>query len=189
MESGETQRRWWDRLWPFAAGGAATRRTAQDRPAELLYAQAVALARKPELFRNHGVADTVDGRFDALVLVVSVMMCRLGGHGKGGRALGQQLVDVMFADMDLSLREMGAGDMGVPKRVKIMARAFAGRSRAYSQALLNGDRDQLAAALERNLLRGETRAGKGLVDFVLRLDTRIDATDPNAFLLGRLDVG
>ena len=94
------------------------RRQAGD--AETLYAEAVRLARNPVPFSiTYGVSDDVDGRFDALSLVVILVMRRLKSLDDEGKALSQQLFDSMFADMDLSLREMGAGDIGVSKRVRV----------------------------------------------------------------------
>ena len=153
---------------------------------EILYGNAVALAREPAFFRDHSVADNVDGRFDALALVVALVMRRLKSCGDEGTELSQQLFDTMFADMDLSLREMGAGDIGVSKRVRVMAEAFMGRLDAYATALDDGDRDALAAAIGRNLLRGEVPASAQLVDFVLSLEARLAALNDETLLAGRL---
>ena len=153
---------------------------------EILYGNAVELARQPAFFRDHGVADSVDGRFDALALVVALVMRRLKACGEEGAALSQQLFDTMFSDMDLSLREMGAGDIGVSKRVRVMAEGFMGRLEAYATALDDGNRDALAAAIGRNLLRGEAPAGPQLVDFVLSLETRLSALDDETLLAGKL---
>ena len=71
-------------------------------------------------------------------------MRQLKNCGDAGKEISQQLFDSMFADMDLSLREMGAGDIGVSKRVRIMAEAFMGRLEAYVTALDNDDRTALA---------------------------------------------
>ena len=153
---------------------------------EILYGNAVAVAREPAFFRDHGVADNVDGRFDALALVVALVMRRLKSCGDEGAALSQQLFDAMFSDMDLSLREMGAGDIGVSKRVRVMAEAFMGRLDAYATALDDKDRDALAAAIGRNLLRGEAPADTQLVDFVLSLETRLSTLDDETLLAGGL---
>ncbi len=80
----------------------------QSETHERLYAAAIEIARRPVLFTDHGVRDDVDGRFDALSLVVALVMRRLKGLDEEGRELSQQLFDSMFADMDLSLREMRA---------------------------------------------------------------------------------
>ena len=146
----------------------------QMQKCEVLYASAVEMARDPVFFADHGVADNVDGRFDALALVVSLVMRRLNSCGDAGAALSQELFDTMFADMDLSLREMGAGDIGVAKRVRVMAEAFMGRLDAYT------------AALERNLLRGEETASEGLIDFVFGLERSIAALEDDLLLSGRL---
>ncbi len=158
----------------------------QQEVSEVLYGNAVEMARAPSLFAEHGVADTVDGRFDALALVVALIMRRLKDCGEAGQELSQQLFDTMFADMDLSLREMGAGDIGVAKRVRVMAEAFMGRLEAYASALDSSDRAALAAALQRNLLRGDAEAGDPLIDFVLALEARIADIDADMLLEGRL---
>ena len=72
---------------------------------EILYGNAVEMARNPAFFSEYGVADTVDGRFDSLALVVALVMRRLKDCGAEGQALSQQLFDTMFSDMDLSLRK------------------------------------------------------------------------------------
>ena len=154
---------------------------------EILYGNAVEMARSPAFFSDYGVADTVDGRFDSLALVVALIMRRLKDCGAEGQALSQQLFDTMFSDMDLSLREMGAGDIGVSKRVRVMAEAFMVRLDSYASALDDGDREALGAALERNLLRGEASASAALVAFVLDLEQRIAALDEKALLAGQLD--
>jgi cytochrome b pre-mRNA-processing protein 3 len=98
----------------------------------------------------------------------------------------------MFADMDLSLREMGAGDLGVSKRVRVMAEAFMGRLDAYTTAIDNDDREALAEALERNLLRGVDKPDarqSGLVDYVLALAAALETADAEDMLNGELRLG
>ena len=119
---------------------------------DTLYAKAVAQARQPVFYDRGAVPDSVDGRFDLLVLHMFLLLHRLGAEGAEGRKLAQKLFDLMFADMDRSLREMGVSDMSVGKRVKEMARAFYGRLDAYEKGL--GDAAGLEAALARNLYRG-----------------------------------
>jgi len=162
----------------------------QATESEKLYAEAVRLARDPVYFSAFGVQDDVDGRFDMLSLVVALVMRRLKAAGDGGKARSQELFDSMFADMDLSLREMGAGDIGVSKRVRTMAEAFMGRLDAYVDAVDGADRDALSAALTRNLFRGSPQAdpiASGLVDAVFALVVKLDAVDDRALLAGRID--
>lgn len=122
------------------------------RPAEMpaaatLYTALVTQARQPVFYASYGVPDTVDGRFEMIALHMFLVLHRLKAAEQG--ELAQQLFDTMFADMDKSLREMGAGDMGVGKRVRAMAEGLYGRMAAY-EAGLDGDDVILAAALRRN---------------------------------------
>jgi cytochrome b pre-mRNA-processing protein 3 len=117
-------------------------------PARALYEAAVRQARDPAFYERLGVPDTVDGRFELVALHGFLLLRRLR-TAPAGAALGQALFDVMFADMDASLREMGAGDLGVGRRVKTMAKGFLGRMAAYDAGL--ADAAALPAALRRNL--------------------------------------
>ena len=159
----------------------------QTLRSELLYSNAVEMARNPLFYSQFNVKDDVDGRFDALALCVSIVMRRLKGLGDEGSVLSQQLFDTMFADMDLTLREMGAGDIGVAKRVRMMSEAFAGRLNAYATSLDHDDRDALAAALERNLLRGTGAADAALLTFVIDLDRNVQALADDVILAGHLE--
>ena len=163
----------------------------QSREAEKLYTAAIEVARRPVFYQQFGVRDSVDGRFDSLSLVVILIMRQLKNCGADGKEISQQLFDSMFADMDLSLREMGAGDIGVSKRVRVMAEAFLGRLDAYVTALDNNDRAALGAALRRNLFRDDIDAdplGNGAVDYVFALASETTNLDQDDLLLGNLNL-
>lgn len=121
----------------------------RDR-AHRLYQRLVEQARRPEFYSAYGVPDTLDGRFDMIVLHAHLVLRRLRREGKEGAELGQALFDVMMDDMDRSLREMGVGDLAVGRRVKAMAKAFYGRVTVYDAALAAND-GSLRDALDRNL--------------------------------------
>lgn len=121
--------------------------------ARRLYSQAVEKARQPEFYLYCGVPDTPDGRFDMVVLHVVLVMRRLKRDHAQTAETAQALFDLMFADMDQNLREMGVGDVGVGPRIKGMARGFFGRLAAYDLALGAKDDSALCAALRRNLYR------------------------------------
>lgn len=129
-------------------------RRRHERAGFELYGAAVAAARDRFAFQCLGVPDTLDGRFDLVGLYVSLLIRRLRHDAPPGPALAQALFDAMFSDMDLSLREIGVGDLGVPRRVRAMWEALHGRARAYEAALDAGDAAALAAALGRNVWRG-----------------------------------
>jgi len=123
------------------------RRTRCRDNALSLYDVIVVQSRKPEYYIHCGVPDTIDGRFDLIVLHAFIVLRRLKySHHETAQAL----LEVIFDDMDRSLREMGAGDLGVSRRVKLMAKALYGRIRAYEEAL-DDDGAMLAEALRRNL--------------------------------------
>lgn len=132
--------------------GFLRRRDKQERAAFRLYGAAVAAARDPYLYTTLGIPDTLDGRFDAIVLHVYLLIRRLQADPDPAAALAQAVFDAMFLDMDLNLREMGVGDLSVGKRNRAMWEAFHGRSAAYAAAWQ--DATALEAALTRNVWRG-----------------------------------
>lgn len=115
-----------------------------------LYLAVVERARAPVFYTDFAVPDTVDGRFELISLHAFLVMRRLKEQGTEAEEVAQALFDILFRDMDRSLREMGVGDMSVGKKVKQMMTAFYGRAKAYDSALAQ-DRDELALALRRNL--------------------------------------
>lgn len=116
--------------------------------AHAAYGHIVERARAPEFYLSAGVPDTVDGRFELLALHAFLVLNRLKRE-HAASAFAQELFDTMFGDLDRTLREMGAGDLGVGPRIKAMARGFYGRIAAYERGL--GDEVELEAALRRNL--------------------------------------
>ena len=121
--------------------------------AHKMYMTIASSARHAKFYQKFSVEDTFDGRFDTLILMVVLVIRRLKVIGDDGMRLGQEVVDIMFADMDLSLHEIGVSENKVGKKVKTMATAFMGRRNAYIEALDANDDKALAQALSRNLYR------------------------------------
>jgi len=115
-----------------------------------LYRAAVEQARQPHFYLGLAVPDSVDGRFDLIALHIFLVMRRLKREGEVAKALSQDLSEIFFADMDINLRELGASDIGVGRRVKRMIEGFYGRALAY-EAALDGAGENLAEVLRRNL--------------------------------------
>jgi cytochrome b pre-mRNA-processing protein 3 len=160
--------------------------------ANALYNTIVAQSRHPGFYLDGGVADTLDGRFDMIVLHAFLVMRRLRDAGQEGEELSQVLFDEMFSDMDRSLREMGVGDMGVGKRVRAMGKAFLGRVKAYEEALDDGGEAALGEALNRNLYRSEPpreTARRCMVDYVRRETAALRAYPLAALLAGEVAFG
>lgn len=116
------------------------------------YKIAVTNARSERFYRDFGVPDSVDGRFEMIVLHVILIGHRLRGEGEGADLFMRALIEALFDDMDRSLREMGVGDLSVGKKVKQMAAAFYGHASAYDDALAIDAADHaLPDALRRNV--------------------------------------
>lgn len=140
----------------------------RQKTIERLYGAIVAQVRQPVFYKDFGVPDTVEGRFDFLVLHMHLVNERLSGEGKAGVALGQALLDRFFEDMEASLREIGIGDLTVPKKMRTLAEAYLGRSALYAAAIAKADEAALSAAIARNILAGaEAAAAKPLAHYAL----------------------
>lgn len=169
------------------------RRRRFERAGYELYCAAVAAARQPWFYRELGVPDTLDGRFDLVGLHAFLVIRRLAALPPPGPDLSQAVFDAMFSDMDINLREMGVSDLTVGKRVKAMWEAFHGRAAAYTAALADGDPDQgdaaLAEALARNVWRGAAAPPDGpqrLARLVRRHMASLDQLAPVALQAGQL---
>ncbi len=157
--------------------------------ASSLYEKLVAQARRREFYAAAGVPDTLDGRFDLVVLHAFLVMHRLKTGGDDALELSQALFDHMFADLDGAIREMGAGDIGVPKKVRQMISAFYGRVTAYEVALA-GEAGDLAAAVSRNVYRAEDGAADGAVALARYVEAQIEALaaqEEAALLSGKVE--
>ncbi len=150
-------------MWPFV-------RRNRLAPVERLHDSIAALSRERVLFTDFGVADTFEGRFELLALHLALVLRRLSQLPAPAADMAQELTDLAFHRLDQGLREIGIGDMGVPKRMKTLAKAFYGRAAAYDAALACGDRASLVGSLRRNVLDG----GKGDAD---RLASRVEAIE------------
>ena len=138
-------------LWPF--NHFRKPRIPQGGTIEAIYGMIVTQAREPLFYRDLAVPDTVNGRFDLLVLHLWLVLRRLRPV-EGGTGLSQALFDRFCDDMDANLREMGVGDLTVPKRMQAFGEAFYGRTAAYDFALTAGF-EPLAQALCKNILNGQ----------------------------------
>jgi cytochrome b pre-mRNA-processing protein 3 len=133
------------------------RRDARPDTISALYGMIVAQARLPCFYRDYAVADTVNGRFDLIVLHLALVLDRMMPD-PSLNSLGQGVFDRFCQDMDNNLREMGIGDLKVPKEMQRMGQAFFGRAQAYRAALASADAQALVDALVRNIYDGSPQA-------------------------------
>lgn len=166
-----------------------------DPAAEELYRAAVHEGRRAVYYEEWGVPDTVDGRFDMISLMASLINRRIGlverVHAKRAQELAQELFDVMFADMDINLREMGVSDEGMKYRIKPMASAHLGRVKAYTDALASDNPPEarlkeLADAIDRNVYRAVADADPTpLARRALELAAQLETCPDQEILAGR----
>jgi cytochrome b pre-mRNA-processing protein 3 len=129
-------------------------RSGQDKAhLQPLYNAVVAAGRQPNWYINGKVADTLDGRFDMIAAMLSLVLLRLEADGGAHAAESARLTEIFVDDMDGQLREIGIGDVVVGKHIGRMMSALGGRLGAYRDALK--EEEGLEDALERNLYRGE----------------------------------
>lgn len=160
----------------------------EDTP-YVLYGLLVGQARSAAFYRDMGVPDTAEGRFEMVALHVFLALRRLRACGEAGKELGQKLFDVMFDDMDQTLREMGVGDLSVGKKIKAMASSFYGRMQAYDEGLAGMDDGKLEAALRRNILpeTATSRANAAaLAMYVRRAEGSLAAQPLSDVMAGRI---
>lgn len=172
-----------------------------------LYGAIVAQARQPAFYlepgigegTGYGVPDTLEGRFDLLVLHLVLVLFQIGdragaapsagqtgAQGAAGRVIGQSLFDEFCRDLDDNLREMGVGDLTVPKKMRGFAEAFYGRQTVYVAALAANDRRELENALARNIF-DETKGGARparLAAYVREVLSQFTAQGQDAFEAG-----
>jgi cytochrome b pre-mRNA-processing protein 3 len=176
---------------------ARFRRNSQARTIHALYGAIVAQARSVTFYADYRVPDTVEGRFDLIVLHLVLLLNRLGrsaeawrGFGQkllGQKLLGQELFDAFCRDLDANLREMGVGDLAVPKRMQAFAEAFYGRQAAYLAALEAADQRVFEKALARNIFPAGYDAGAAqLARYARAAVTGLDAQDDGALIRGEV---
>ena len=148
---------------------------------EAIYGMIVTQAREPIFYRDLGVPDTVEGRFDLVLLHLWLLLRRLRTAENSG-ALSQALFNRFCEDMDDNLREMGVGDLAVPKRMQAFGEAFYGRARAYDQAVEEGG-EALASAICRNILNGaEIEQARRLAAYARTVEGDLSGTDEVSLL-------
>lgn len=165
------------------------KRKASRNSVRAVYGAIVAAARHPKFYAEWGVPDTVDGRYDMIVLHAVLVLDRLASEGEEAQGFSQALTDEVFADMDRSLREMGVGDISVGKKVRRMAEVFYGRAQAYTPPVRAADAEELARAIYRNIHVGSgPEEGAGcLAAYALDLRRHLHERPGAPILAGQID--
>ena len=143
----------------------------RKKTAHEIYGSIVTQARKPLFYAQWHIPDTVEGRFELLVMHMSLVLHRLKDGGQETKELGRLVAETFIDDLDNSFREMGVGDLKVPKKMKTASEAYFGRLQSYSAAL-DGDGDSdMIDTLVRNIDDSESPGPinmSALADYMLR---------------------
>jgi cytochrome b pre-mRNA-processing protein 3 len=162
-------------------------RSADDHKAAELYGAVVAQARRPAFYSECGIQDTPEGRYELIVLHLFLLLERLAGAGDEGSRLSRLVIEAFVGDMDDSLREMGVGDLSVPKKVKKAAAGLYDRAAVYRVAL----RQSGAGALQQNLedqipgLSGNMQSSARLAAYVHRALAHLASLSIESLVAGR----
>jgi cytochrome b pre-mRNA-processing protein 3 len=143
---------------------------------EPLYRAVVARGRDPAWYRDGGVPDTLEGRFDMIAVVLALVLLRIEAEGEGGRGPSVLLTELFIDDMDGTLRQIGIGDYVVGKHVGRMVSALGGRLEAFRREGFDG-------AVRRNVFHDSPPSDEAVATVAGRLegfaralgDTRFDA--------------
>ena len=148
----------------------------------------VAQARSPAFYRGYGVPDTLDGRLDMIVLHLVLLLRQLSKAQGAEPPIGQDLFDRFCRDIDGNFREMGVGDLAVPKEMQRVAEVFYGRAKAYESALDDDGTDTLEAAVSRNVfgISAPPLGARRLAAYMREASRRLGAQAPGA--LGRAEL-
>ena len=152
-------------------------------PRLALWRAIVGEARDKRWYRDLGVADTVEGRFDMVTLVLAAVLLRIEREGDGASSVA--LTELFIEDMDSQLRQSGVGDLMVGKRVGQLMATLGGRIGALRDSLPVGGA-ALAEAVERNATLAEGATPAPLALETLRFHEQIGAVPFAALLEGSL---
>lgn len=128
----------------------------------------MAQSRKPFLYADFGVPDTVMGRFDMLALHTYLFARRLrADDSEIANSLNQDVFDLFVQDIERALRELGIGDTTVPKRKKKMVRSFYGQIDDFDAAMNDRDLEALRQSSTNRYLTDGKGDGRALASYML----------------------
>ncbi len=154
-----------------------------------LYGAIVAQARSPTFYKTYQVPDTVEGRLEMVLLHTFLFYRRVRAGSDAVQPLGQDVFDRFCSDMDGNLREMGIGDLAVPRHMRRIGEAFYGRAAAYEAALTAGDKQAAAEALMRNVFSGLERHSEDarrLATYVMTVDAGLTRQQDACLAAGQI---
>ena len=152
-----------------------------------IYQKIVKFSRNKIFYTKYKVPDTIDGRYDMLVLITILVVFRLSKIKDEGVVLSQKIFDTIFKDLDFSLRELGAGDVSVANNMKKLISSYMGRQKIYIKSFNNNDKNSLALAFKNNIFRNNDQK-KNLILLlstnILKINKKLVLIEDNKILSG-----
>ena len=156
-----------------------------------IYQKIVNFSRNKIFYTKYSVPDTIDGRFDMLVLITIIVVFRLSKIENEGPKLSQQIFDVIFRDLDFSLRELGAGDVSVSNNMKKLISSYMGRQKTYIKAFKNDDEKLLELAFKNNIYRNNEQKSNNILVLsknIFRINKKLDLIEDKKILNGDFEI-
>lgn len=155
-----------------------------------IYQKIVEFSRNKIFYTKYKVPDTIDGRFDMLVLTTIIIVYRLSKIKDKGTYLSQKIFDIIFRDLDFSLRELGAGDVSVSNNMKKLISSYMGRQKSYVKAFKSEDEKFLALAFTNNIFRNKDQR-KNLILLlsknIFKINKKLHLIEDKKMLIGDFD--
>ena len=155
-----------------------------------IYQKIVKFSRNKIFYTKYKVPDTIDGRFDMLVLFTIIIVFRLSKIKDEGIILSQNIFDIVFKDLDFSLRELGAGDVSVANNMKKLISSYMGRQKIYLKAFKNNDEKFLAMAFKNNIFRNNDQKENLILLLsknIFRINKKLDLIEDKKIINGDFD--
>ena len=160
----------------------------EDDISAALYGVIVAQSRTPSLYTDLAVPDTIEGRFEMVVMHLALVLRRVWQGDDAARVAGQATFDVFCREMDDALRALGVKDTSVGKRMRKLAEAYYGRAAAYDEAFAAGRPEALAAVVGRTVYGDEAAvAAPALADYMTAINRTLAATPVPRVLAGGIE--
>ena len=157
----------------------------------IIYQKIVEFSRNKIFYTKYKVPDTIDGRFDILVLTTIIIVFRLSKIKDKGTYLSQKIFDIIFRDLDFSLRELGAGDVSVSNNMKKLISSYMGRQKTYIKAFKNDDEKFLELAFKNNIYRNNEQKSNYILVLsknIFRINKKLDLIEDKKILNGDFEI-
>jgi cytochrome b pre-mRNA-processing protein 3 len=145
----------------------------------------VEIAREPQWYAKGGIADTQAGRFDAITLVLVLVLLRMERE-EPLVAASARLTELFVEDMDGQMRESGVGDLMVGKHMGVQMSVLGGRLGAYRDALAATDDNALHEAVLRNVSLIKDASPKAIAAEIRVLAAQLAGLSGKALLAGEI---